>query len=92
MRGFSKRSGEVHRVSQCEKIYTPQGINEHVGRFAVANIVTIYYLLIGEVRTIRNETTYPIHGKYPLNPKGTADIFRGIMVSLYVTGKDNGHV
>lgn len=45
MRGFSKRSGEVHRVSQCEKIYTPQGINEHVGRFAGANIVTIFYLL-----------------------------------------------
>jgi hypothetical protein len=43
MRGFSKRSGEVHRVSQCEKIYTPQGINEHTGRFTVANIVTISY-------------------------------------------------
>ena len=42
MRGFSKRSGEVHRVSQCEKIYTPQGINEHTGRFTVANIVTIF--------------------------------------------------
>ena len=27
-----------------------------------------YHLLIGEVRTIRNETAYPIHGKYPLNP------------------------
>ena len=27
-----------------------------------------YHLLIGEVRTIRNETTYPIHGKYPLSP------------------------
>ena len=27
-----------------------------------------YHLRIGEVRTIRNETTYPIHGKYPLNP------------------------
>ena len=26
-----------------------------------------YHLLIGEVRTIRNETTYSIHGKYPLN-------------------------
>ncbi|MGN0215843.1 MAG: hypothetical protein ACI4BG_04820, partial [Prevotella sp.] len=24
-------------------------------------------LFIGEVRTIRNETTYPIHEKYPLN-------------------------
>ena len=23
---------------------------------------------------------------------GTADIFRGIMVSLYVKGKENGHV
>ena len=41
MRGFSKRSGEVHRVSQCEKNYTPQGGNEPVARFAVANIVTI---------------------------------------------------
>ncbi len=28
----------------------------------------IFYLLIGEVGTIRNETTYPIHGKYPLIP------------------------
>ena len=27
-----------------------------------------YHLFIGEVRTIRNETTYPIHGKYRLNP------------------------
>ena len=26
-----------------------------------------YHLRIGEVRTTRNETTYPIHGKYPLN-------------------------
>ena len=51
-----------------------------------------YHLRIGEVRTTRNETTYPIHGKYPLNPFGTADIFRGIMVSLYVKGKENGHV
>ena len=24
--------------------------------------------------------------------QGTADIFRGIMVSLYVKGKENGHV
>ena len=28
-----------------------------------------YHLRIGEVRTIRNETTYPIHGKYPLSQK-----------------------
>ena len=28
----------------------------------------------GEVRTIRNETTYPIHGKYPLNPIFHADL------------------
>ena len=26
------------------------------------------------------------------NFSGTADIFRGIMVSLYVKGKENGHV
>ena len=30
-------------------------------------MIFYYHLLIGEVRTIRNETTYPIHGKYPLN-------------------------
>ena len=28
-----------------------------------------FHLLIGEVRTIRNETKHPIHGKYPLNRK-----------------------
>ena len=26
-----------------------------------------YHLFSGEVRTIRNETTYPIHGQYPLS-------------------------
>ena len=30
-----------------------------------------YHLRIGEVRTIRNETTYPIHGKYLLNLNNT---------------------
>ena len=33
----------------------------------VASLPMIFHLLIGEVWTIRNETTYPIHGKYPLN-------------------------
>ena len=33
----------------------------------VASLSMIFHLLIGEVWTIRNETTYPIHGKYPLN-------------------------
>ena len=28
---------------------------------------SVSYLFIGEVRTIRNEITYPIHGKYPLS-------------------------
>ena len=32
-------------------------------------MIFYYHLFIGEVRTIRNETTYPIHGKYPLNLK-----------------------
>ena len=35
-----------------------------------------YHLLIGEVRTIRNETTYPIHGKYPLNQFFATDVHR----------------
>ena len=30
-------------------------------------MIFYYHLLIGEVRTIRNETTDPIHGKYPLS-------------------------
>ena len=30
-------------------------------------MIFYYHLFIGEVKTIRNETTYPIHGKYPLN-------------------------
>ncbi|MCI6074954.1 MAG: hypothetical protein MR712_06155 [Bacteroidales bacterium] len=30
----------------------------------------------GEVRTIRNETTYPIHGKYPLNQFFATDVHR----------------
>ena len=34
---------------------------------ASLSMIFYYHLLIGEVRTIRNETTYPIHGKYPLN-------------------------
>ena len=33
-----------------------------------AQAIFYYHLLIGEVWTIRNETTYPIHGKYPLSP------------------------
>ena len=32
-----------------------------------SSMIFYYHLFIGEVRTIRNETTYPIHGKYPLN-------------------------
>ena len=35
---------------------------------ASLSMIFYYHLFIGEVRTIRNETTYPIHGKYPLNP------------------------
>ena len=31
------------------------------------SMIFYYHLFIGEVRTIRNETTYSIHGKYPLN-------------------------
>ena len=31
-----------------------------------SSMIFYYHLFIGEVRTIRNETTYPIHGKYPL--------------------------
>ena len=31
------------------------------------SMIFYYHLFIGEVWTIRNETTYPIHGKYPLN-------------------------
>ncbi|MDY4950993.1 MAG: hypothetical protein SO098_00785, partial [Prevotella sp.] len=34
---------------------------------ASLSMIFHYHLFIGEVRTIRNETTYPIHGKYPLN-------------------------
>ena len=34
-------------------------------------MIFYYHLFIGEVRTIRNETTYPIHGKYPLNLNNT---------------------
>ena len=30
-------------------------------------MIFYYHLFIVEVWTIRNETTYPIHGKYPLN-------------------------
>ena len=30
-------------------------------------MIFYYHLFIGEVRTIRDETTYSIHGKYPLN-------------------------
>ena len=30
----------------------------------------------GEVRTIQNETTYPIHGKYPLNQFFATDVHR----------------
>ena len=34
-----------------------------------------------------------VHCKYnSLKKLGPADIFRGIMVSLYVKGKENGHV
>ena len=33
----------------------------------VMSMIFYYHLFIGEVRTIRNETTYSIHGKYPLN-------------------------
>ena len=33
-------------------------------------MIFYYHLFIGEVGTIRNETTYPIHGKYPLNRLG----------------------
>ena len=36
---------------------------------ASLSMISYYHLFIGEVRTIRNETTYPIHGKYPLNQK-----------------------
>ena len=32
-----------------------------------SSMIFYYHLFIGEVRTIRNETTYPIHGKYPFN-------------------------
>ena len=34
---------------------------------ASLSMIFHYHLFIGEVRTIRNETTYPIHGNYPLN-------------------------
>ena len=34
-------------------------------------MIFYYHLFIGEVRTIRNETTYSIHGKYPLNRKSS---------------------
>ena len=37
------------------------------GKEASLSMIFYYHLLIGEVRAIRNETTYPIHGKYPLN-------------------------
>ena len=37
------------------------------GKEASLSMIFYYHLLIGEVWTIRNETTYPIHGKYPLN-------------------------
>ena len=36
-----------------------------------SSIIFYYHLFIGEVWTIRNETTYPIHGKYPLNLNNT---------------------
>ena len=36
-----------------------------------SSMIFYYHLFIGEVRTIRNETTYPIHGKYPLNLNNT---------------------
>ena len=38
-----------------------------LGKETSLSMIFYYHLLIGEVRTIRNETTYPIHGKYPLN-------------------------
>ena len=47
-------------------------------------MIFYYHLLIGEVRTIRNETTYPIHGKYPLNPGAPFNWFstKSIIVNL----------
>ena len=33
----------------------------------VMSMIFYYHLFIGEVRTIRNETRYSIHGKHPLN-------------------------
>ena len=42
-------------------------------------------------RKVREELRAEIHICY-FDKNGTADIFRGIMVSLYVKEKENGHV
>ena len=45
--------------------------NELLWSASLSMIFLYLYLLIGEAGTIRNETTYPIHGKYPLNLNNT---------------------
>ena len=71
---------------QTMKNYTPTAYPSSVA------IVTEYRLSCHAVVCQLSRYTVAVATHQQGASFGTADIFRGIMVSLYVKGKENGHV